>query len=83
LLHAVGRGGGQMYRRTDRHDIVNCRFCSFANAPNKEQVVCRVPVGTCLGTHMGRIIDNTSIVQYVGSNVCEYKCARRTRGNNI
>ena len=73
----------QIDRWTDRHDEVSSRFRNFANAPENEQVVCRVPVGICLGTHMRRIIDNTSIAQYICSNACEYEYARRTRGNTV
>jgi len=76
---ACGRTGG---RQTDMRKII-VAFRSFANAPKKDQVLCRVQVGNCVGTHMRRNIDKTSNVQYVGSNVCEYEYARRTRGNTI
>jgi len=77
-MQSDGQTDIQIDRRTHRHDEFNSRFRSFANAPNNEQVVCRVPVGICLGTHMRLIIDNTSIVQYIASNACEYEYARRT-----
>jgi hypothetical protein len=78
LLHAVRRAGGQ----TDMKKLI-VAFRSFANAPKNKQVFCRVPVGTCLGTHMRRIIDNTSNEQYKGSNSCKYEYARRTKSNII
>jgi hypothetical protein len=78
LLHAVGRADGQ----TDVKNLT-IAFRSFANAPKNEESLCRVQVGNCLGTHVRRIIDNTSNAQYMGSNACEYEYTRRTRGNTI
>jgi len=78
LLHAVGRVDGQ----TDMKKLI-VAFRSFASASKNDQVLCGVQVGKSLGTHMRRNIDNACTAQYVGSNACEYKYARRTRGNTI